>query len=169
MFERQEQYGITGAAPYPAYRRCYPFEDESLRRLAYFFDCRSTTTPETLEAIHQTFSAVRQWQSDCRSASLEARVEGDSLVVSDQRPGYGPARYALSGVERDLYQLTEEPHSGKQLLARLRQTVSLREDELNHHLDRLCERGLLMRENDTYLGLAVLRGASVAEPPAPFA
>lgn len=165
MFEHPEKYGITEAAPYPAYRLCYPFGDESRRRLAYFFDCRSTTTPETLEAIHQTFSAVRAWQSHGRSASLEGRVDGDTLVISDQRPDYGPAEYALSGVERDLYQMAEEIHSEKQLLARLRQRVSLSEDELKHHLDRLSERGLLMRENDTYLGLAVLRGASVVELP----
>jgi hypothetical protein len=62
--------------------------------------------------------------------------------------------------------MADEPHSEKQLLARLRQRVSLSEDELKHHLDRLSERGLLMRENDTYLGLAVLRGASVVELPA---
>jgi ribosomal peptide maturation radical SAM protein 1 len=165
MFEHPENYGITEAAPYPAYRLCYPFSDQSLRRLAYFFDCRSTTTPETLEAIHRTFSAVREWQSHCRSASLEGRMEGDALVISDRRPGYGPAEYVLSGLQRDLYQMVEEPHSEKQLLARLRQRVSVSEDELKHHLDRLCERGLLMWENDLYLGLAVLRDASVVELP----
>jgi hypothetical protein len=63
--------------------------------------------------------------------------------------------------------MAEEPHSEKQLLARFRQTVSLSEEELKHHLDRLSARGLLMRENDTYLGLVVLRGASVIERPAP--
>jgi ribosomal peptide maturation radical SAM protein 1 len=162
MFERPHEYGITDAAPYPAYRLCYPFADESLRRLAYFFDCRSTTTPETLAAIHQTFSAVGAWQSHCRSASLEAAVEGDSLVITDQRPGYGPARHVLSGLERDLYQMTEEPHSKKQMLAGL----GLGEAELTRHLDRLSERGLVMRENDSYLGLAVLRGASAVELPA---
>ena len=39
--------------------------------------------------------------------------------------------------------------------------MSLSEHELMHHLDGLSERGLLMRQNDTYLGLAVLRGAPI--------
>lgn len=166
MFERAESYGITGAAPYPAYRLCYPFEDDALRRLAYFFDCDPTTTPETLEAIHRTFLAVRAWQSDGRSASLDAAIDGDALVISDTRPGYGPGRHVLSGPERDLYQMIEEPRSEGQLLARFRQSLSLGEDELRSHLARWSERGLVMREKDTYLSLAVARGARVADMPA---
>ena len=169
MFERRAAYSITEVVPYPAYRLCYPFDDESLGRLAYFFDCRSTTTPETLDAIHRTFAAVQSWQLDGRTATLEARVEGNSLIVSDWRPGYGPAEYVLSGLDRDLCLLAEEPHSAKQLLSRLQTGATLSEAELKSCIGRLSERGLLMCENDTYLSLAVLRGASAFEPPAPKA
>ncbi|MCC6619630.1 MAG: RiPP maturation radical SAM C-methyltransferase [Deltaproteobacteria bacterium] len=84
------RFGITAVRPKPWYGELLPGVPEALlARVAYVFDYDHPMGADAaLRAAQRRFVlAVGRWQAGWRPGLLEARAEGDGLVIVDRRPG----------------------------------------------------------------------------------
>ena len=166
MFDNQQKYGISNPRPYPAYRLCYPFAPETVAKLAYFFDCDVPVTEDTLAALRRTWDAVATWKSGHRRGALVARASGSDLVIEDRRVGMAQGEVRLGGRERDVYLAADRVRSRLSLLEAVRTgggASRWEAGELESFLSSMVARGLMLREDDHYLSLAVLQGVVATE------
>jgi hypothetical protein len=143
----------------PGHRLCYPFEEDSLRRIAYFLDCDPPTTLETARETNIMWNSVSDWKRVHEHSSLIAEVRSSSLTIHDRRHGYPEADYHYEGLARDLYLAADAVHSESSLI----QSV-LGDDSQNPAsvaeakaiLREFLNRDLMLREDNFYLSLALL-------------
>ncbi len=103
-FCQPAQYGIENLRPHRAFRFVYPLPDESLQRLAYYFEHDFADGRDPQHYIEPWLDAVEQWQNDHHRATLSASFQEDgALVLSDTRPCAAGFQHRLSGLERELY------------------------------------------------------------------
>jgi ribosomal peptide maturation radical SAM protein 1 len=87
FFDTPESFGIRNVRPNSAYRAIYPFEDEIVRDLAYFFDDDRDVDPRVREFVLGPLStAIGEWRASYRrGAILECVKVGGRAVVLDTR------------------------------------------------------------------------------------
>jgi ribosomal peptide maturation radical SAM protein 1 len=156
MFKWPEKYGILNIRSYPGYRLCYPFPEDSLLRLAYYQDCDPPTTPETLEAINETWAAVARWQRVHNNSSLAAEVTPSSVIIHERRAGYASADYRFEGLARDIYMAADGVHSDSAVFESVADRYPVTIENVRQILDEFVARDLMLQEGNLYLSLAVL-------------
>ena len=143
--------------PFPAYELCYPFSQSSLRRLAYFFDCQSPITSETLAAMRVAWRAVEDWRQRHLEGSLIAQDTPDYINIVDTRPTHGFAEYRFSGPHRAVLRAADAAHSESFLYENVRSVYPfLTALELRGILQELLALDLLVREDELYLSLPLM-------------
>lgn len=159
MFNDPEKYSIKNVRPYAGHTLCYPFPDESLRRIAYFLDCDAPITPETMVEIHNMWAAVAEWRQVAAQSTLNCEVEARSLRIIDRRVGYPQDNYEYEGLARYLYLSLDGVHSDSHLL-KLAQAKyprsNVTSDDVHRILDEFVEHDLVLQEDNLYLALALL-------------
>ncbi|MGW1993748.1 RiPP maturation radical SAM C-methyltransferase [Embleya sp. NPDC001921] len=137
----------------------YP-EHVKLDRLAYFFDyeLENTPGPETYEAV---IEAVQRWLTPPDPDQPPPRLEfyhSPGLVhVVDTRDPKDESTYTLEGPLASLHMACNERPRGLKAAAR---AAGLGPDQAESVLNRLCGLGLMMRDGDRYLALAIPAGRS---------
>lgn len=159
MFNKPEEYGLRHVRPYPAYARCYPFSEQSLRRIAYFFECDSTTTPETAAALREAWTAIQNWRRLYGQGTLSGQDAPDGLLISDTRMNHPYREYRLTGIERSIYLAADAAHS----VSMLRNIVQsdpfgydINDRDLRAVLQKFVDSDLMLKENDMFLSLALI-------------
>ncbi len=151
-FYRPEAYGVT-LAPAPAYRFIYPFDDDSLRRLAYHFDMRSDQLAAVEEYVAPAGAEYAAWEAHKDDSALCSEDLGDEIAVTDERWGWPRTKWNLRAAEAEIFRLcwriTPRHRIGSILGGRYGEAA------IRTAVDRLCERGLLLEEGDSFLGLAL--------------
>jgi len=103
-FEEPEANGMVNPRPHRAFPFVYPFPDESLRQLAYYyeFDFADGRDPESYAA--EMLEAAEEWQRLKGSVSLRQFDRGDGvLILTDTRPCAATLQRRLTGWQRDVY------------------------------------------------------------------
>jgi ribosomal peptide maturation radical SAM protein 1 len=167
MFNNPDKYNITNVRSSPGQRLCYPFPEESLRKIAYFLDCDPPTDLATMDEISAMWDTVSHWKQVHEQSSLTAQVTPSSLILRDRRFGYPAADYHYEGRARDLYLAADGVHSESSLLESV-----LGEDAENpalleegrRILDEFIARDLMLKEDNFYLSLALLPLPSATSP-----
>jgi ribosomal peptide maturation radical SAM protein 1 len=140
--------------PTPSYAFVYP-KRVALERVAYFFDhTMDGTLPDEAHArtADFLFTWKRAWSSATRP-TLTYRRSGDFLQIDDQRPNRSGS-YDFEGALARLYHAaSERPISTKGLAERL--AIDASGPEIEGALDAFCERGLMARDGDQFLSLAL--------------
>lgn len=110
------QFGLT-LKPSWHYDHLYPFEKEEISKIAYVFehDVENSRPRRYLKPVAEQ---LRRWG---QSFNLEACTliwirDGDDIVITDVRPGYGPKKYRLQQFAVNLFLFLEEPHSFKSIV-----------------------------------------------------
>jgi ribosomal peptide maturation radical SAM protein 1 len=161
-FDRPNELGLRLLGPEPYYQFLYDVDPRILWDLVYDFDHEylDGRDPETYTA--NIAAAVRRWcdEADQSHSSLFYRRGPDFLIVSDRRPGFDAADYRFDGVEAFLYLGCDAGAS----IAALQQASIARggpqidTEELERYLQDLVDVGLMYREGNSYLSLAVASG-----------
>ena len=155
-FKDSEEFGITNVRAERGYHFIYPFSDESLDRIAYFFDYDlvNGSTPNTYNAPLE--NAVKTWQGNHCPGALTSIESGQRLLVYDRRPCAARNTYEFNEAERAIYDYCDEAHSQKAIQKHLRRLgYEVDEDDLLQQLDEWVEARLMVRDGDWYLSLAV--------------
>ncbi len=84
-YERPEQFGIMDIAPADAYSSIYPFDRETVSRLALYFRFHAPTHADSY--LPSLTAAVSAWKQAHSSSRLDAVETSDGTVVLDTRPG----------------------------------------------------------------------------------
>jgi len=159
MFSNPDKYGILNLRSSPGHRLCYPFEEESLRRIAYFLDCDPPTTLETARETNIMWNSVSEWKRVYEQSSLVAEVTASSLKIRDRRYGYPQTDYHYEGLARDIYLAADGVHSEASLIEAVlgrdsRNPAAMA--EAKEILQEFLDRDLMLKEENLYLSLALL-------------
>jgi ribosomal peptide maturation radical SAM protein 1 len=157
-FENREAYGITDAAPLPAYRFIYPeMGPRALANLAYYYTFGSRAPRDLAVYTEPLRKRVQEWRRAHGASDLFFLDDGSTLTIWDERPVAPQFMTELSSLERRLYLACD----GAARLSSVCRSVAngnggdgLRE-EVGAVLDSLVERLLMIREGSSFLSLAI--------------
>ena len=107
--EEREALGLCRIRPLDAYRYIYPFSEEDLEALAYYFDYDHLDGRDPLAYASPLIEAVAAWREKT-DASLTYTRNGESLLVRDAR---GPAVtwVRLTGPQAAVYEFCDRVHA----------------------------------------------------------
>lgn len=151
-------FPVRNVKPVRTYRFIYPEEDFDLEKLAYFFsyEMDDTLPKEFHNGLYREIDEWKKdWKSNPRPVLLYQRAP-DWIQVIDRRSRDAKV-YAFSGHEADLYEYCGETDRSLQgILGHLSNgDGELTTDEIQPVLDKFCDLGLMLREKDRYLSLAL--------------
>ena len=150
-FELGPELGFESIEPCRAYRHVYPLPPEALQNLAYHFDFRYPDGRDVEAYTAPVAREIERWRAVHGESSLTAVDRGAALWIWDLRPAATQALTVLEGLERDLYLACD----GIRGLRRLAGEMALPADEIEARLQPLLDRGLMLRQGDLLLSLAI--------------
>ncbi|MGQ7249329.1 RiPP maturation radical SAM C-methyltransferase [Halomonas sp. V046] len=148
-FNAPDRFHLENIRPYPAYRYIYPFDPERVRRLAYYFCYDVAKTARTPLDEGRLRAGVAAWRDRFERAFLFWAEDDDGVVVLDGRGE--PARtIRLDETSAALLR------GGDTLwTSRSREALSAPAADIASALARLAQEGLIFREADTLVSLAL--------------
>jgi hypothetical protein len=153
-----ERLGFKDVRPLVPYRHVYPFSEDVLRNLAYYFsyDYRE---PRDVAGYVRTLARELRELAERVERTLPAGV-GDNLVIADSRPKAKARLTVLRGLDKALYEACDSVTNPASLAAALERAgfPRLSESAVVDRLAPLVERGLVLGDGLRYLGLAVAVG-----------
>jgi ribosomal peptide maturation radical SAM protein 1 len=168
-FECAAQLGFVNVQPYPAYRYIYPFAPEVVANLAYYFTFDYREPRDVASYTQPVLEKTVTWRAVHEDSELLVLDKGahHPLQIWDLRPVARDPLTVLTGIRRALYlecdcirtvhqlQPAAEEHAGGAVSAR----------EIDELLRPLVEQGLMLRERNSYLSLAVPLGEYLPRKP----
>lgn len=153
LFTQRELMGISGVTPSASYRHVYP-DSVDLHRAAYFFDYdMDGALPE--EAFAPLVDALERWRAQSGSgapARLQCLSAPGYLRINDQRDAGCDGIYELEGELATLYMaFFDKPNS----IAAVAGGTGIERARVEDAVDAFVGRGLMMREGDSALSLAL--------------
>ena len=168
-YDRAEEKGLRNVRPMKWYSFLYPFRQEDLAQVAYYFDFDYAEPIDDGGYLPALQEAVARWKAS--DDHLTASQQNGAMVIDDTRPVALATRYTLRGAERLVLENCDQITT----VHRLRQVVSeLLDEELSE--SRVCEIlgwlidcRLVVQERERFLGLPVLTYAPARPLPKPLA
>jgi ribosomal peptide maturation radical SAM protein 1 len=168
-FEMAEQFGFVDVAPHPAYSYIYPFSQESLSRLAYFFTYHYQQPQDVDKHGELMMDAVEGWRNCHSSSALLSQEIVGNLLIWDLRPIASSPLTVLVGLNKRLYQACDGMRSPEQLWNELTQgqtdAPAYALQDVEEGLETLVKRKLMVRDRLSYLSLAIPLGDYVPSSP----
>ncbi len=164
LFVNKEHNGICNVHAAHAYRYVYPFPEQDLDRLAYYFDFEYADGRAPVSYIGELRRQVEVWANPANQCQLVALVEGDALVVRDTRLVAVQKEHRLTGLQRALYEYCDQARTRAEIdrhLALLTADESAAAAAVDEALGALLTAKLLLHEDGRYLSLAVWGGYQV--------
>jgi ribosomal peptide maturation radical SAM protein 1 len=122
---RPDQFGLT-LEPSRAYRYVYPFQRDSLMRLAYSFEDSGRPRHAHRGLVEEPGQqclqhVVREWNERWHASRpvLNVHDAGDRLQFTDSRPGAARAAWTVGGLEAAVYRLCDSAQTPAALAQQL--------------------------------------------------
>ena len=147
-----ERQGFRDVRPVECYRHIYrSLPAEARHNLAYYFDYdyRLPQDPDAYAAALD--DAVYEWGTAHARSALFSIESGDHLMIWDLRPVAQQFLTVLSGLERRIYLACDAISYPRRLAAAL----SCGEDDVAAAVAPLVDRGLMLRDGERLLALAI--------------
>ena len=148
--------GLCRVRPMTSYRRIYPFPEQSVARLAYFFEFEHEDGRDIWSYARTLLEAVSDhWRPGAQFGALRMLDTGERLQIQDSRRVARRPFTELRGAEREIYLRCDRARTAEALE---RETTDLPVDDefnLRSFLGRLVDDGLMLRDGERYLSLAV--------------
>jgi ribosomal peptide maturation radical SAM protein 1 len=166
-FEHSERFGFTSIHPYPAYFHVYPFDQQAVANLAYFFTYDVRERSDLAGYTRPVWDEVVRWWKSSATSDLFFVDKGSQLLIWDLRPVARKPLTVLAGLQRILYIACDSARSLSDLhhVAEENCTNVIKPDELPKLLEPMVDHGLMIRDNQSYLSLAIPLG--IYTPAAP--
>jgi ribosomal peptide maturation radical SAM protein 1 len=152
-FQDPTRFGFASVRPAAAYAHIYPgVPERALRNLARHFDYEYADGRDTAAYMGPIRKAVKAWREAAPTSILAYVDDGERVRLFDTRPVSGERVRVLTGLERELYLACDKQRSIRRLGRRF---PRVEPDGLRHTLERMVEERVMVREDQTYLSLAV--------------
>ena len=151
-------FGLTNVRPLQTYRHLYPFDEESLARLAYYFEFDYEQGVDPKGYASEVTAYAAEWKREPETGTLCAVAGGDGLTLYDTRAGATVPALLLTGLERAAYEFCDQAHPGPKVVAHLRRTfpdAGFDDRSVYAFLDSLVENRLMVTDGENYLSLAL--------------
>jgi ribosomal peptide maturation radical SAM protein 1 len=146
-------FGISNVRPMAPYRWLYPFDDDVLLRIAYYFEFDQPDGQKPDQYTAGLRAAIQTWQSQQRGSLSQVVSEADRVVVVDTRGGTF-AQYPLSGWQAAVYLECDRVRPAAELL-QLPALAGVAPRQLATFVNWCVERRLMMVQDRSCLSLAV--------------
>lgn len=154
--EHAAELGLVNVRPKPLYSYLYPFDEATLRDLAYYFDYERRQPIDDGGWLAPLAAQVDAWRS--RHDELVSHRLNGGIVIDDTRPVATAGQVALDGAAALVYEACDQARGVSQierwLQDRHRQAVDAA--EIARLLMGFVEKRLMVREGERYLSLAVM-------------
>jgi ribosomal peptide maturation radical SAM protein 1 len=153
------EFGLINVRPLKTYHYLYPFDEESLSRIAYYFDFDYEEDRDPTGYAAEVVAYVHEWRSNPQPGTLlsVSRPDG-SMVIIDSRTGATVPELILSGLECAAYKFCDELQSGMGVVRHLRAlfpAVQFADQQVFDFLDSLVSNKLMVTDGSNYLSLAL--------------
>jgi ribosomal peptide maturation radical SAM protein 1 len=165
-FAQAEQLGFRNLSPYPAYRHVYPLPGEALANLAYYFTFEYTSRQEVGDYVEPLAREIAAWQECYPQTDLFSVEKGERLLLWDTRPIASKPLTVLTGLEKFAYLACDRIRTPAQILEswKLNSDQPLDLTTVRRELDALTAQALMVRQDESYLALAVARTPDSEKP-----
>ncbi|HEX2913315.1 MAG TPA: RiPP maturation radical SAM C-methyltransferase [Chloroflexia bacterium] len=155
IYFEKENFPTRYIRPEASYAYLYPPEVD-LNKIAYFFDYQfEQSLPDSV--YEQTARALSAWQEAWKKPEkphLFYRVYQGFLQIEDYRKPEEHRSYTIEEPQAAIYRaFSDRPHTALAVKTRLDLSCSL--SEMEQILQKFCEYGLMMRDGNYYLSLAL--------------
>jgi ribosomal peptide maturation radical SAM protein 1 len=155
VFRDRARFPVKVLEPAKVYRHIYP-AGVDLERLAYFFDYEfEDSLPEA--TYDETVGIVTAWRKAWEAPQkprLTFWSARDFLQIEDTRDPAAPGTYTFEGPLASLYTaLGDRPRAAAKVREELKLACPV--GEVEDALDEFCANGLMMREGNLFLALAL--------------
>ncbi|HEV2722346.1 MAG TPA: RiPP maturation radical SAM C-methyltransferase [Thermoanaerobaculia bacterium] len=156
-----ERLGFTNLRPFEAYQHVYQLPPEAVHNMACFFNF-DYRQPQDVDGYALPLrAACAQWQADHPRSALFFVDDGEHLAIWDLRPVARHLLTILSGLDRRLYLACD----GVAYAAQLARTLGDSEEAIRSAAALLVDRGLMLRDGDRLLALAIALSDEYTPPP----
>ena len=161
-FRDADEFGLQ-LKPYDFYQMVYPFKEQELYDLAYFFMDHNYSAPHmklSAKWIKKLEKHVDRWRCSWSEGMayerprLEFEWRGESQVLFDSRSGVA-TEHQIGAAGSTILDLLTEPMKLPQMIQQLE---SMPEPEVKSQIDWLLGKGLIFEEKDRYISLVVDSG-----------
>jgi ribosomal peptide maturation radical SAM protein 1 len=156
--------GLVNIRPIAPYRYLYPFPEDAQMRIAYYFDYDHADGRRADEYAGPLLELVRRWMADEQRGGLWRTDAGDgALLLIDERPPGPRSARRLEHWQAAAYDACDRVRS----LAGLARDAALDGVDagaLRRFLDGCVDQGLMLRDGDRFLALAVTTPARSWSP-----
>ncbi len=147
-----EEWGLTGIRPSKAYGYVYPFAEEALNNLAFFFECDHFSEKERGEPYQRLRKLVQGWKGAWGRAHFIAVPRSGNLMLLDTRPGTKRFHRKLTGVKRKVYEFCWKIRGERDIVRHFESEADA--DQVRAILKEFCDDMLMLQRGDRYLALA---------------
>ena len=152
-FKAPEQYGLNPVYPAKPYRYVYPFSEDSLKRLAYFYDSDFFMGKGDSAAFKTLKGVVARWGKAYSRSHLLSIPRQNSLIILDTRPCARRFLHRLTGLPRKVYECCDKATALNGIVESVGPNVSA--EEVASVLHSLIDDKLMLGVNGRYLSLAI--------------
>jgi hypothetical protein len=158
-FQTPEKFGLTNVRPMKPYEFLYPFNRESLMRIAYHFDFDYDPGAAPGGYADDVIRFVAGWRQSVARGLLSSiqRTDG-TLLLLDTRNCATLNELVLSGVEAEAYAYCDEVHSLTAIVRHMREYLpdaEITEPNVIAFLQSLAANRLMLTDGRHWLSLAV--------------
>ena len=155
IFTKRERFPVRYFKPHSSYSFIYP-QNVDLEKIAYFFEYEfNDSLPES--EFEETHGIVKSWTDAWKTPVKPALTYWSSkgfLQIEDTRNPAEPGTYTFHDPLASIYTaLSNRPRPAAKIQEELNLPWPL--EEIEGAMNEFCERGLMMREGNLFLSLAL--------------
>ena len=158
-FEDPAAHGMIDARPNRAFQCVYPFAEESLRRLAYYYEFDYADGRNPADYAAEALVAIDRWQQLKGTVTLRQWDRPDGvLIITDTRPLAATFQRRLTGLPRELYLYCDTGRSLKRIVgfaAERAVNEPFDEASIKQRLEEWIDQRLMVHLDGRYLSLAL--------------
>jgi ribosomal peptide maturation radical SAM protein 1 len=167
-YREAQTHGFQNVKPMLPYKYLYPFGEESVRKIAYYFDYDLAPGVHTPDRSVELVRWVEDWKTNPEPGTLQAFERPDgTLALLDTRSHSLRSSVVLQGMDKAVYDYCDRVRPLASIcdhLARSFPQARLSEDAVRSFLDALVAHGYMLGDDSGYLSLALRSQPAGAAP-----
>ena len=158
-FEDPEAYGMKDPRPNRAFGYVYPFSEDALRQMAYYYEYDYADGRKVLDYAEPMLRAAETWRQLNRTVTLRSFDRADGvLILTDTRPDATVFQQRLTGIQRAVYLFCDSGHTLHKIaehVADITEGSPPDETTLLRMLDEWIDSRIMVHLDNRYLSLAL--------------
>ncbi len=162
FYNNPDRFGIQDIRPYFTYNLIYPLKETQISNLAYFFQYEVGHKFDTAPYLTEILEKINTWKQGHSDSLTKVYKDRPDLLIVDTRTARRQEQIALNGIQREVYELCDSPTRLSHMLDLVKNRPGANAGLdlwLPQFLAQMEQWGLMIREDDRYLSLAIEESA----------